>query len=296
MTRLSYNLRQAFKQMSRNKGMTFASIFAITAMTLILGLFFVVSININLFMETLRTSYNEAEIYLEDSVTETQAQSMMTDISGYDGVLSVKYRTKEEAMNIMKRRWGENSYLLDSLGENPFPNSIVVTVDDSESPNALIDKVTSVSGVEDVRYYRDTVEKLETTLGYVQTGTLIVMAFLVVVSIVVVSNTIKLTVLAREKEIEIMKYIGAANWFIRGPFLIEGVLMGIISSAIATVAIYFIYQAMINSIGRDILTIIGSTFVPAGYLTANLIVIFLALGISIGACGSLISVRKFLDT
>lgn len=296
MTRLSYNLKQAFKQMSRNKGMTFASIFAITAMTLILGLFFVISININLFMETLRTSYNEAEIYLEDSVTEADAQSMMTTISGYDGVLSVKYRTKDEAMNIMKRRWGENSYLLDSLGENPFPNSIVVTVDDAESANELISNITDADGVEDIRYYRDTVEKLETALGYLQTGTLIVMVFLVIVSIVVVSNTIKLTVLAREKEIEIMKYIGATNWFIRGPFLIEGILMGVISSAVATVAIYFIYKALINSIGRDILTIIGSTFVPAGYLTANLIVIFLALGISIGACGSLISVRKFLDT
>lgn len=296
MLRIGYNIRQALQQIWRNKGMSTASVFAITAMLLILGLFFVITVNINLFTEMLKNNYNEVEVFLNDDVKKSDAENIMKKIDAEPGVKSSAYRSKTEAMKIMKARWGENSYLLDSLGDNPLPSSIVVTVDSMSTADNVIKMVKGTDGVEDVKYYQDTVKKLTKITNFLKIAAMIIMVFLIIVSIVVVSNTIKLTVFARAKEIEIMKYIGATNWFIRGPFLIEGILIGVISSAVSAVATFFIYREIISLVGKQFMTIMSSPLVPAGYLSVNLILIFLAIGVSIGACGSIVSMRKFLDT
>ena len=296
MLRIGYNIRQALQQIWRNKGMSTASVFAITAMLLILGLFFVITVNINLFTEMLKNNYNEVEVFLNDDVKKSDAEDIMKKIDAEPGVKSSTYRSKTEAMKIMKARWGENSYLLDSLGNNPLPSSIVVTVDSMSTADNVIKMVKGTDGVEDVKYYQDTVKKLTKITNFLKIAAMIIMVFLIIVSIVVVSNTIKLTVFARAKEIEIMKYIGATNWFIRGPFLIEGILIGVISSAVSAVATFFIYREIISLVGKQFMTIMSSPLVPAGYLSVNLILIFLAIGVSIGACGSIVSMRKFLDT
>lgn len=296
MNRISYNVKQALQQIGRNKGMSLASIFAITAMMLILGLFFVVTVNINLFTEMIKADYDQVEIFLEDSTDASKAQSMMDQIKTHEHVLKVEYRDKDDALNIMKKRWGENSYLLDSLGENPLPNSLLITVDSLESAGEVTDYVSSFEGIEDVKYYKETVEKLTMVTDFLQIACLIIMAFLVIVSVVVVSNTIKLTVFARAKEISIMKYVGATNWFIRGPFLVEGMLIGVFASLVSAGITFAIYSKVVSAIGTQVMTILSSPLVPAGYLAGNLICIFLAMGISIGACGSIISMRRFLDT
>lgn len=296
MSRLSYNIKQAFLQIGRNKGMSLASVFAITAMMLILGLFFVITVNVNLFTEMVKTDYEQIEIFVEDSTTQEEAEAIMGQIKNRDDVKSVEYRTKAEALEIMKGRWGESSYLLDSLGENPLPNSILIEVNSLEAAGEVTDFASGLDGVEDVKYYKETVEKLTKVTNFMQIAALVIMAFLVVVSVVVVSNTIKLTVFARAKEISIMKYVGATNWFIRGPFLVEGIIIGIFSSLISAGATYLIYDKIVESIGKQVITILSSPLVPAGYLSVNLVWIFLAMGVSIGACGSIISMRKFLDT
>ena len=292
MSQILYNIKQAFVQIGRNKAMSLASVFAITAMMLILGLFFVITVNINLFTEMVKSDYDQVEIFLLDETTTEEAQDIMDKIEGRKGVEKVEYRTKEDALNIMKSRWGESSYLLDSLGNNPLPNSVLITVDTLESAGAVTDYAASLDGVEDVKYYQETVEKLTKVTGFLQIAALIIMAFLVVVSIVVVSNTIKLTVFARSREISIMKYVGATNWFIRGPFLAEGIMASMVSAGIT----FGIYSKIVDLIGTQVMTILSSPLVPAGYLAVNLICIFLAMGISIGAWGSIISMRRFLDT
>lgn len=296
MNRMTYNVKQALQQIFRNKGMSAASIFAITAMMLILGLFFVMTVNINLFTEMIKADYDQVEIFLEDSTDETEAQDIMDQMKNHESVEKVEYRSKEDALNIMKKRWGENSYLLDTLGENPLPNSLLVTVDSLESANAVTEYVNEFDGIEDVKYYKETVEKLTAVTDFLQIACLIIMAFLVIVSVVVVANTIKLTVMARSKEIEIMKYIGATNWFIRGPFFAEGVILGIFSSLVSAAITFVIYSEIVNRIGTQVMTILSSPLVPAGYMAGNLICIFLAMGVSVGACGSIISMRRFLDT
>ena len=130
---------------------------------------------------------------------------------------------------------------------------------------------------------------------FVQVAAVIVMLFLIIVSIVVVSNTIKLTVFNRASEISIMKYVGATNWFIRGPFLAEGIIIGIISAGISVGASALLYRKIVDVIGAQVFSVLSMPMVPVGFLMYNFTWIFLALGISIGACGSIISMRKFLD-
>ena len=147
MSRVGYNIKQALLQIGRNKGMSLASVFAITAMMLILGLFFVITVNVNLFTEMVKSDYDQVEIFLKDATTTDDAQSIMDKVETYDDVKSVEYRSKEDALKIMKKRWGESSYLLDSLGDNPLPNSILITVDSLDSAGKVTEYAVSMDGV-----------------------------------------------------------------------------------------------------------------------------------------------------
>ena len=295
MGRLFYNIKQAFQQIWRNKGMATAAIFAISAMLLILGIFFVVVVNINLFTEMIKQDYDTIEVFLYDDVSERDANVMMDTIETFGGVKDTQYRSKAEALALLKTRWGSNGYLLDSLGENPLPNSIVVTVDSLDSANNVYQNLGELNGIEDISYFQETVDKLMKVSNFLQLGAIILMAFLIVVSVVVVSNTIKLTVLARAREISIMKYIGATNWFIRGPFLVEGIVIGIIASLVSAGITYLLYKKAIEFGGAQVVTLLGTPLVSADYLAMNLIIIFVAIGVGIGASGSIVSMRKYLD-
>ena len=292
---LVYNIKQGFLQIFRNRGMSLASIFSILAMLLILGMFFVITVNINLFTEVVKQDYDQIEVFLLDDTDKAQAEQLMTQIRTHEGVTDVQYRSKAEALEILKERWGESGYLLDSLGKNPLPASILISVESLDNAGEVAAYAGTLDGIEDVQYYQETVEKLTKITNFLQIGALIIMAFLVVVSVVVVSNTVKLTVFARAKEIRIMKYVGATNWFIRGPFLAEGISIGMLAALISTGLIALIYKELIAAIGAQVLAIVSMPLISTQYMTGNMLIIFLALGMSIGACGSIVSMRKFLD-
>ena len=293
--RFFYTLKQAFLQVLRNRAMSLASIFAIMAMLLILSLFFILVININTAAQTIQQDYDSIEIFLTDDATEEQVDDIIADIKKEKGVDDAFYKDKEAAMTEFKQRWGENGYLLDSIQENPLPNSVVIMISDLEAADSLATKAAGYEGFEDVKFYKDTVDKLLNATRFIQIAAIVVMIFLIIVSIVVVSNTIKLTVFNRASEISIMKYIGATNWFIRGPFLAEGIIIGIISAGLSIALSAVIYDRLIDAVGDQIFSVLSMPMVPVGFLVYNFAWIFLALGISIGACGSIISMRKFLD-
>lgn len=295
MSRIGYNLKQAFSQMGRNKGMYFTTIMAITAMMLILGLFFVAFVNLSLFTATLEKDYNVIQIYMGEENTAEQTGQIGEQLSNIEGVEHVDFVTKDMALENLRQRWGENGYLLENLPENPLPDSYTVYVEDKDAANELAATAETIEGVDDVVYYRDTIEKLSKLSRFVETGSLIVMGFLVIISIIIVANTIKLTVFNREKEIGIMKYLGATDWFVRAPFVWGGVITGVLSAGLATGLTYLIYNKVIELIGTDITRMFSMSIVPPDYLITNLLIIFMCLGISIGTCGSIISIRKFLD-
>jgi len=295
MSRTGYNIRQAFSQMGRNKGMYFTTILAITTMMLILGLFFVAFVNVNLFANSIEKDYNVIQIYLKDGISEETTDDVGDSLRRISGVERAEYVTKDEALETLRDRWGENGYLLENLPENPLPASYTVYVKDKEAANSVAAEAPGFKGVDDVVYYRDTIEKLAQISHFIEMGSLIAMAFLIIVSIIIVANTIKLTVFNREKEIGIMKYLGATNWFVRAPFIWGGIIVGVLSSFIATGLTHLIYTKVVGIIGSDITRILSVSVVPADQLTRTLLVMFLCLGISIGVIGSAISIRRFLD-
>lgn len=295
MSRIGYNFRQSISQMGRNKGMYFTAILAITAMMLILGLFFVSFVNVNLFASSLEKDYNVIQVYLKDGNKPETTEAVKTAIGKISGVEKIEYVTKDEALNILKERWGDNGYLLENLPENPLPDSYTVYVNDKDAANRLGEIAPDLEGVDDVIYYRDTIEKLAQVSHFIEMGSIIAMAFLVIVSIIIVANTIKLTVFNREKEIGIMKYLGATNWFVRAPFIWGGIIVGVLSSVIATGLTYLIYTKVAGMIGSDITRMLSISVIPAEEITTTLLIMFLCLGIGIGVIGSAISIKRFLD-
>lgn len=295
MSRVVYTIKQAFSQMGRNKGMYFTTIMAITAMMLILGLFYVAFVNVEVFTEAIEDDYNVVQVYAVDENDEYANQILMGSLQGISGVSNVEYITKDQAMLSLKERWGENAYLLDSLRENPLPNSFMVYVQDKDAAALVAQSAPTIAGVEDVVYYQDTIDKLAKVSNFIETGSIVCMIFLIVVSIIIVANTIKLTVFNRSKEIGIMKYLGATDAFVRAPFIVNGIVIGIFSSGVSIGLIYFIYRKIIGVIGADVTKILSVSVVPAGSLILKLLLIFVGLGVGIGTVGSVISIRRFLD-
>ena len=295
MKSFAYTLKQSFLQFGRNLNMSIISIFVITCMMLILSLFFILLINVNTAAETIKGDYDSIEIFLLEDTSKEDGEAIATDMKKQDGVSDAYYKTKEQAMAEFRDRWGENGYLLDSLKDNPLPNSVVVMISNLEEADALAAHASEYEGIEDVKYYKSTVDKLLQATKFIQITAIVIMIFLIIISIIVVSNTIKLTVFNRAEEISIMKYVGATNWFIRGPFLVEGIIIGIISAGISLGITYLAYDRLVEFIGDQVYRILSMPMVPVGFMVYNFALIFLALGISIGSCGSIISMRRFLD-
>lgn len=290
-SRIGYAIKQTFSQFGRNKSMYVVSVLAITAMMLILGLFFVAFVNVDLFATSINNDYNVIQIYLDDKA---DSKAVEREITALKGVNDTVFESKESAMDGLKDNWGDNGYLLDNLKENPLPDSYIVYVDDKEAADYVAKAALDIKGVDDVTYYQDTIDKLGKVTHFVETGSLVSMIFLIIVSIVIVANTIKLTVLNRAKEIGIMKYLGATDWFVRMPFLLGGILIGIVSSVIASGLIYVVYSRIVSMFGADIFSILSMRLVSVNYLIGNLLIMLAALGVSIGTFGSIISIRRFL--
>lgn len=291
-----YSTKQAFKQIGRNKSMALTSLFSITAMLLILGLFFILVVNVNLLTESAKDQFDTVEIFILDTATEQEITDMKTDLEKQSYVSAVDYLSKEDAMHEMQNRWGDNAYLLEGLTENPLPRSLRITLTEVEKADDLVNHAEKYIGIEDVKYNKTEVEKILKITNAIQIGALVIIVFLIIVSVVVVSNTVKLTVLARGREISIMKYVGATNWFIRGPFLAEGIIIGLLSAVISSGVISGLYYLLTKGVAQKMLALFSSGLYPVASMSINLSVIFLALGVSIGSMGSIISMRRFLDT
>jgi cell division transport system permease protein len=237
-------------------------------------------------------------VNLLDQTDEADTGALMDEFRNTKGVRSVTFKSKDEALENWKDQWGDNADLLERIkarGDNPLPNAIIIEVEQLSDAKTVVQKAESMEGVEKINYAQDTVNKLLKITSFIQMGALILIGFLLIISVVVVSNTVKLTVLAREKEITIMKYVGATNWFIRGPFLLEGIVIGVIAAILSSGLIAGIYHYIVQNFGVDFMLIMSIGFVSEKHLLINLAIIFVALGASIGACGSIISMRRFLD-
>ncbi len=288
-------IKQGFQGMWRNKGMGLASVTSITAVLIILGLVFILILSLNNIVVDTKDKFDEIQIFLEDTTEDEQIELIKSKIENQEGVSSVIFQSKDEALEKMKKEWGEEAYLLEGLETNPLPNTIIVKLKDIEYADSIAEKIKDLEGIEEIQYNQDIIEKLVLVANYVKTGGMLVVSILIFVSVFIISNTIKLTVTARKREINIMKYVGATNGYIKGPFIIEGVLFGLIGAMLSLAVVYYGYDYFFNTVSDKLYVLFTIYLVPPKVLLKDISTIFVTIGAGIGALGSLVSLKKFLN-
>ena len=293
-----YLLGEGFRNVFKNKKSTIASLVIMCATMFILGLFFAVGQNVNHITKTLEEQQG-MEVFIYDEATEEQRTELKNKIRSIPYVNTIEEKSKEQALEEMKKMFKDKKFLWATYdGENnPFKASFVVTLTDltkaEEVKTEIADSTEVVSNIE-VR--TDTINALIKIADGINIITTVILIILVLISIFIITNTIKLTVHARRKEISIMKYVGATNSFIRWPFMVEGMLIGLISVLISLLILSVIYNAVIAQIQQSLINgMINIPLLTFQELFKTLLTVYLVLGLGVGALGSAISMKKYLE-
>ncbi|NBI07827.1 permease-like cell division protein FtsX [Senegalia massiliensis] len=292
---IAYTLKQGLQGVWRNRMMSLASIGSVTSTLIILGIILILVLNVNNLSVMLKQEFDEIEIFLSEDATDEEKTKLEKDLRDVKGISDVKYKSKEEALKSMKDQWKDNSYLLEDLEENPFPDSFILRINDLDNSDKIVNSIKDMEGIEDIKYYRDIIERTVTIANIVRTGGIIIIAILILISIFIISNTIKITVAARKKEINIMKYVGATNGFIRGPFIVEGVLLGILGSIVSIALIGYGYKYLFDIASQRLYVFATVYMIPYYQILNDIVIMFVAIGVGIGVIGSVISLRRFLN-
>lgn len=289
---LEFYIREAFAGLYRNRLMSLASLGIVTASLLILGFFIVFTVTINYNAENIKKQA-DMEVFVFSDLDKEKIDEIERRISQINKIKEYYLVTKEEALEKMRNMLGDKKDVLEGLeDENPFPPSFVIKLHRLEDAAAVAGQLSAMDGVEKVQYQSDAVKALIHVTNVIKAVTIIVAIILILISMFIISNTIKLTVFARRKEISIMKYIGATDTFIRWPFIIEGILIGIAGCVISFVVLGYAYECLVRFTAEGGIMIKLMPFNDIGkYIFAG----FLLIGSSIGAAGSGMSIRRYLN-
>ena len=286
-----YFIQEVFHSLRRNNWMTFASIGTVAVSLFVLGVFLILVLNMNRLAGMLESQV-QISVYLEDHLTDREKRQIGYDIESLQGIDSVTYVDRETAKERLKDRLGDQKYLLDALSEdNPLPDAFEVTVTTPSVVESAAGAIAAMQGVEEAKYGQDVVEHLFDITRLMRIFGFVLMGLLGGATLFIISNTIRLAVFARRKEIAIMKYVGATDWFIRWPFLLEGIVLGCIGGFIAAVALRSFYAAMAAKIYS---TLAFFPLMPQYPFMNYVTLAILLAGIVIGAIGSVISLKRFL--
>ena len=286
-----YFIKETYKSIRRNGFMSFASISTVAVSLLVLGMFLMIFLNTNNLAQYLESQV-QVSVYMQDSATDKELAAVKEKLTKMPGVVKVTQVSKQQALERFKKRLGDQEQLLNSLGkDNPFPNSFEVQVDSPERIKVLTPQLGQLPKVETAKFGQEVVEHLFQLTKILRFGGILLVIFLAMATLFIISNTIRLTVFARRKEVIIMKYVGATDWFIRWPFLLEGMTLGFFGAVLASVLINSIYSGLLERIHA---TLAFLPLLPTSPLLIYVDLFLLIAGTGIGALGSYISLRKFL--
>ena len=290
-----YLIGEGFSNVFKNKKSTGASLMIMCATMIIFGIFLILGENINHFVEEVE-SVQGVQVFINNDATQEQIDEIGDKIRQIDGVSTVEYVSKDDALQQMKDRFGDKQDLLEGYEENNiFPASYVVTLTDLTKSQEVQDQILTFENIKKITSKDETVTTLINLANGIKIVTGVILVLLVIISIFIIANTIKLTVHARRKEISIMKYVGATNGFIRWPFIVEGMIIGIFASIISIAIVGFAYNIIAQKlISSEFMQVINMSLVTFGDMFNSIIFVYMLLGIGIGAVGSVISMRKYL--
>lgn len=288
---IEYYIREVFISLRRNNWMSVASIGTVAVSLFIFGMFLMMVMNMNKLAENMESQV-QINVYLLDKVDREQARDIEKDLKEIEGVESVGFVTKDEAMERFKDRLGDQKTLLDALDEtNPLPDSFEVTVTNPDLVKTAAEKMEKIDGVECAKYGQDVMEHLFEITRLLRIFGFTLMLVLAFATLFIISNTIRLTVFARRKEIAIMKYVGATDWFIRWPFVMEGMVLGLFGSIIAAMVLRTAYIAMAEKVYD---TLAFFPLIPEQPFLTYITIVVVISGMVVGAIGSAVSIKKFL--
>lgn len=290
---LGYLTREGFRNLYVNRLMSIASISVLFSCMVMIGAAFMIMVNINMFIGSVEDQ-NVIMVFVEDEATEEQTKALGESIKAQDNVSKCTFISRESSFEQLKNDMGDSSVLFEGLDSNPLPDAYEVVLEDQELFDETVESLAKLDNVLHIRENRQLAAKLSglrNTVSYVSIG---IISLLLIVSLFIVSNTIRITMDSRRLEINIMKSVGATRWFIRWPFMVEGMVLGVISGVLALLAVWAIYAAVSRSL-VSMLSGLGMTSVaPFGKYALILLAVFLGLGLVSGAFGSAVSITRYL--
>ena len=291
---ISYLLKEGIQNLFKKKKSTISCLMIMIATMLIFGLFFVIGENINAFVKSVADAQG-IRVFVINTATDEEIEQVGKDILEIDGVRDAKYISKEEGLETMREKFGDE-LMAGYIERNIFPASYEVTLTDLELNNSVQESLRQIPNVDDIRSSNPTIEQIIRLAKGVKIVTWVILVLLIIISTAIIANTIKLTVHARRKEISIMKYVGATNSFIRWPFLVEGVIIGVLAGLISVGIIGLSYTYIAGRLsGTTFLELANWQLIDFSNMFELILVVYLGLGIGIGAIGSGISMKKYLD-
>ena len=288
-----YFTKEAIASLRKNSLMSIASISTVTLSMLVLGMFLVIALNLNNIASALESEV-QISAYLKDEVQASNFDSIKAEILKVDGVKEIKFISKEEAFERFTERLGDQKELLNALeeGGNPLPNAFEVEVRDSSKIGDIAQAIGQINGVESTKFGQEVIEQVFAFTKILRVLGVIFIIFLTLVTLFIISNTIRITVFARRQEIGIMKFVGATDKFIRWPFLIEGMILGLFGSVFASIILYQIYGIVCAQIYSSLAFL---PLIPISPFLIKISAFLVLIGTGIGALGSTISLKRFLN-
>ena len=290
MNRFCYLLKQGVKNIFTHGFMSFASITIIIACLLIMGSFSLLTLNIDAMIDEMQNQ-NNVLAYIDESLSESEARALESKILAVDNVATAEFVTREEAMENFESDYDEN--LFENIDPTVFRHRFVITLDELSLMKETQAALRNVKGVASVTAHVDYAEKFISFRNIVSIVSLILIVILIVVSLFIMTNTIKLATFGRREEIAIMKMVGATNAFIRLPFVIEGLVLGAVGGGIAYLLQWGLYSVLTDKIMSGMASGIIDVL-PFSAVALPVLIVFLAVGILVGVFGGLNAIRNYL--
>lgn len=284
-----YLIKEGVKNVWNNRIMSIASICVLISCLVLTGSAVLLSMNVSKVVESVGES-NETTVYLSDGVSDVEAAYIGKDLKKIENIDTVEFYSKEEAFKEYQGVLGDEIFANLQGDDNPLPDAYHISMVDLSEYQQTVAQITAIDGVDSVSNRSEVAKKLTDINNLVTTVSFWVILALVIISLFIISNTIRTTMYSRRFEISIMKSVGATNSFVRIPFVIEGMLMGLISAVLSTVALYFLYNAIMGVITD----IVPFTAIPVSSIIGYAAIAFVVSGMLIGALGGFISIRKYL--
>lgn len=291
---IGYLIGEGLRNTFKNKKSTISAMLVMCISMLIFGIFFILGENINHIMNTVEDA-QAIQVFIKADATDEEINTLGEQINEIEGISKVEFLSKEAGFEQYKEQYGEKAYLLDPY-KDVIADSYIVSFTDLKLAKDVEVKINKLENIKSITSANETMQKLISITNGIRIVTAVILGGLIIGAIFIISNTIKLTVYARRKEISIMKYVGATNSFIRWPFIVEGIVIGILAACVSILIVGGSYKVIATKLlESSIIQNLGITLVSFSDMFSMIIIVYLVLGIGIGVVGSAMSMKKYLE-